>query len=117
ALRELVIAGLKWKRRNGQHDADGEAGVGAERGTVAPNHAREDDVPPFLVQSIENGIAGIAESRGELQRPDAVIVDDGIDVDIAAIARVPEQGRDLGEGRREDRTGTAIGDESSHLSR
>ena len=45
-------------------------------------------------------IVGIAEARGELERIDAVRVDDAVDVDVADVALVARAGLHLLQRRR-----------------
>src|SRR5688500_10217593 len=71
------------KRRRRQHDANGKARPRLKAATGPTHHPAEKRVPAKPLQRAEHGISRIAEAAGELERPDALLVDDGIEVHIA----------------------------------
>jgi hypothetical protein len=85
------------KGRSSDDDAHRETRFCIKPERRAGEHGAEEIGPRRLLQWIENGIARIAESTSEFERPDAVLVDDGVEVDIAAIAVLSEERRHVGE--------------------
>ena len=63
--------------------------MGGDFEAVAGQHAREDRIPPFGVQLFQDSVAGIPETAGEFERPDPAVVDDCVQIDVAAVARGP----------------------------
>ena len=68
-------------------------------------HAREERAPAAAVQRVEDREAGIAEAAGELERPDAVLVHDRVEVDVADVAGLAQQRRE--RGQRASKSGSA----------
>ena len=115
ALGQFLIALRIRKRRHGQHDAGREAGLRCDLQTVWTQHAAKNRVPAFLVQRLANRKARIAEAAGEFQRPQPLVVDDHVQVDVAAVAAVPQQRRDLAERRIEQLFRIPVADDGPHL--
>src|ERR1043166_7583412 len=71
--------------------------------------------PGGALQRVENGKAGVAEPTREFERPDAVLVHDGVEVDVTAIAAVPQQPLHAPEGEAVESRRALVGDDRSHL--
>jgi hypothetical protein len=79
------------KRRRGEDDADAKAGMSFECRTRLADHGGEQFAPGNVLQRGEDRKTGIAEAASEFERPDAAGVDDGVEIDIAAMTIVAQQ--------------------------
>src|SRR3954469_2261793 len=71
--------------------------------------------PRRRLQRVENRVARITEAAGEFERPDAFLVHDGIEVDIAAIAALAQQRYHPSQCEVMEAPGPLIGDDGAHL--
>ena len=69
------------------------------------------------MQGVEDREARVAEARRELERPDAGVVDDRVEVDVAHVAVVAQDARQAPQRRLEQPLGAAVRDERPHLAR
>ena len=88
--------------RDREHDPDGESRMGPESATGAREQPLEDRVPSVEVERFQDGRPRIAEAAGQLEREDAVLVDDGVDVHIADVLSVAQDFPEAPERRREE---------------
>src|SRR4051812_14545328 len=116
-LRERDRRGGMGEGRHGEHDPDREAGMGLERPSRAREQTLEDRIPPVDVQRFEDRGAGIAEPAGQLEREDAILVEDGVEIHVPDVPAIPQRLREAPERRREEALRPAVGDERAHLAR
>src|SRR5262245_14047621 len=86
-----------------------------QRGVVQ-HHSKQ--IAPFdLLERLENRVARIAKAASEFEWPDALLVHDRVQIDIAAIPLLSEKWRELRQGLLEEFSTSSIGDDRSHLAR
>src|SRR5215213_7829837 len=109
-----VLAGVGERRRR-QHDADAEARAGRKTRRAPPRHDAEELAPGGLLERVEQHEARIGEARRELERPDALRVHDGIEVEIADMAVPGEKRREPAERALEESPAALVCDDRAHL--
>src|ERR1051326_2261807 len=86
-----------------------------EGNTGSGHHGMKQLAPWRCLQRIENGVARIAKSAGEFERPDARFVDDGVEVDVAAIAAALQERRHARERELMKSRSVLVSDDRTHL--
>src|SRR5690606_33855818 len=79
----------KWRCR--QHDTDREAGARLKPPSPARYHPPEKLAPMTRLQWLEHREARITEAACELERPYAVLVDDGVEIDVTDMPGFAQQ--------------------------
>src|SRR4051794_28062784 len=88
-----------------------------ERASRAREQPLEDGIPAVYVQRFQDRGAGVAEAAGQLEREDALLVEDGVEIHVPDVPALPQRLQKAPERRREEALRAAIGDERPHLAR
>src|SRR4051794_13127331 len=88
-----------------------------ERASRAREQTLEDRIPAVDVQRFEDRGAGVAEAAGQLEREDAILVEDGVEIHVPDVPAIAQRLRQAPERRREEALRAAIGDQRPHLAR
>src|SRR6202022_923772 len=78
------------KRRGGENDAHSKARANFKGRTSFADHGCEQFFPGSFLQGGEDRKTGIPETAGEFERPDAALVDNRIEIDVAAVTLVAQ---------------------------
>src|SRR5581483_1371400 len=78
-------------------------------------HAPKQLWPAAELQGLQDGETRIAEAAGELQRVNPVVVDDGVDVDVPAVAAGAQLRFQATQGFGEERLAASIRYQRPHL--
>ena len=114
-LRQAYVAVAVRKWRDGEHDRHREPGQAPERAPIAGQELPEEFGPAIGLEHRKNGIPGVAKPAGELERPDAVGIHHGVQVDVPAVACRREPRLDPRQGGLEELLAPLVSRQRAHL--